>query len=125
MVATLLNVVMPGQNNVRIILTSVIMALLLTLGRVRLNRPSSDAVKCTWNEDDDNVKEPKPKAQRKLGFIENSHKIDYFCGCRVHTGLLYLVELAHNNFKAVCSGGKDRLQEKFDFPNDKFMVVLY
>lgn len=63
------------------------------------------------------------KAQCKLSFIECSHKIDYYCDCKIHTGFLHLFEIAEYNHKAVCSGGHDRLISTGMYTHADFMTV--
>ena len=55
--------------------------------------------------------------------VECSHKIDYYCDCKIHTGFLHLFEIAEYNHKAVCSGGHDRLISTGMYTHADFMTV--
>lgn len=92
--------------------------------------PQADAVKCEWNDEDD-LKRPKKdikpssSVQRKLSFVKESHTLNYFCDCKIHTGLCYLVDLNHNNYRVVCEAGRDKLLDKYseNFCHDMFMLI--
>lgn len=107
----------------------------------RLIDPQPGASKCSWAETDtEELKTPKKsdvkvdlfgrpikkgagKACKKL---EYSHKIEYFCGCKIHTGFLYFMELSENNFVCVCSGGVETFIKAgyYDYTDFKRLPVV-
>lgn len=67
----------------------------------------------------------KPKAQKRLSFVEACHEPEYFCKCPIHVGSMFLVDLGKDNYRVVCRIGRSDLCDKYpeDFSRDNFMEI--